>query len=558
MARRKYSRWSAGTLDIAGVGNSVVAGPEGVGTGSSQDMPGVVVRKRDDNNTRKYNVTDKLKKFTNAKSDPLVLEVEDESGIFKDQRPAMNGHSKRIESTDGPMTENPISPRGQTYVQEGVNTEGGEDVNPRPKGRESRTVREAAIDVLYENQRGFFLCGIPLFSSKSLLNFDPSPWQTRDFKYSPVSILDKQCPDPSWEWAWKTWYVDMTTDVDDQGWAYSFSFNGYFSWHGTHVWFHSFVRRRRWLRKRVKILKNGGLPSPNDYEMEAHGFNQDYFTIHSQQKHRGGSVTTGPTATWRVPRLSASVGGAGWGGNGGLHTGVHGTGDEGDELGLEEDEEISDLPKLMKVLRRCTLDRQRIKALKRFVEEGGAEVYYLAERMSALMSLLTFQESRRQLLAVLNQAYYKVEEAHSRQYSSTSPPEHTISSLNSPIESPTSHLPERPFSPSSTVQDQKQADERKLKDERRLAGLKEAVKAADQEVKKLEFWSDMKDVVRHGQSGGALGEWEDHGWEGLDNSGPDVMKADIGKRGGEEENGEEDKPVSGRNGIRRDKGKGRA
>ncbi|KAF8429616.1 hypothetical protein EV426DRAFT_514505, partial [Tirmania nivea] len=355
----------------------------------------------------------------------------------------------------------------------------------------------AEIDVLYENQRGFFLCGIPLFSSKSLLNLDPPPWQTRDFKYSPVSILDKQTPDPSWEWAWKTWYVDMTTDADDQGWMYSFSFNNYFSWHGTHVWFHSFVRRRRWLRKRVKIRKDGAFGSPCDTEVEAHGFNQDYFTIHSRQKHRG-SVGTWPAASWRVPLQSGSMGGGGWGGI--ALRGTFGSEEEGDIL--YEGEEISDIPTLMKVLRRCTLDRQKITAIARFVEEGGAEVFYLAERMPALMSLLMFQASRRQLLAVLNRAYYKAEEEFQRKYNNQESSPLPIDQAASPPISPTRGSPSPTEQTSSSNDfDQRRKGEQKLKEERRLEGLKEAVKDADQEVKKLEFWSDIKDMVTQGESG---------------------------------------------------------
>jgi len=527
MARRKYSQWSAGTVDIAGVGHSVGTGPDAVSVGA--EIPGVVVRKgslkKNGSKTRKSEVEDKLRKITNDNSGPLVLEVEDEGAIVRDNQVWMNGVARTTDSMDGQITDNPLSPQ-TGYPRAGTDIEIESETTLRPKGREKHwTTRQAEIDVLYENQRGFFLCGIPLFSSNSLLNLDPSPWQTRDFKYSPVSILDKQTPDPSWEWAWKTWYVDMTIDVDDQGWMYSFSFNNYFSWHGTHVWFHSFVRRRRWLRKRVKIRRDGGLGSPDDTEVEAHGFTQDYFTIHSQQKHRG-SLDTGPAASWRIPRQSGSMGGAGWGGN--ATRGTFGA-EEWDIL--DEEEEISDVPTLMKVLRRCTLDRQKIKAIARLVEEGGAEVFYLAERMPALMSLLMFQASRRRLLAALNRAYYKVEEEFQRKYSNqqSSPP--SIDQPSSPPSPTRLSPPPTGQTPSPNNPDQRRKDEQKLKEERHLEGLKEAVKAADQEVKKLEFWSDIKDVVTQGESDGALGSW--------------------GEEGGEAER-------SGWNEVRRDKGKGRA
>jgi hypothetical protein len=101
-----------------------------------------------------------------------------------------------------------------------------------------------------------------MFSHKSLLNFDPAPWINVAFKDSPVDIITAQVPNPTWQWAWKSWYVDMSGDVDEEGWAYSLSFSPSFSWHGTHVWFHSFVRRRRWLRKRIKSDGAGSVASP--------------------------------------------------------------------------------------------------------------------------------------------------------------------------------------------------------------------------------------------------------------------------------------------------------
>jgi hypothetical protein len=41
--------------------------------------------------------------------------------------------------------------------------------------------------------------------------------------------------------------------VDEEGWEYSFFFRG-FVWHGTSPWFHSFVRRRRWIRLRRRRM----------------------------------------------------------------------------------------------------------------------------------------------------------------------------------------------------------------------------------------------------------------------------------------------------------------
>jgi len=141
----------------------------------------------------------------------------------------------------GVVVENPAEEDIEIAVPSGS---GGEDRSPRERGRDRlntggnarRSSTEhvlerrkspkqkkeiAEIDVLYENQRGWvtsslhwafielmgvcvgdraFVCGIPLFSSRGLLNFDPAPWQNGLFRDSAVSIVNAQLPDPSWAW----------------------------------------------------------------------------------------------------------------------------------------------------------------------------------------------------------------------------------------------------------------------------------------------------------------------------------------------------------------------
>lgn len=225
-----------------------------------------------------------------------------------------------------------------------------------------------------------FVCGIPLFSSKSLLNFDPAAWQNGHFHDSAVSILDAQVPDPSWVWQWKSWYVDMTGDVDEAGWAYSFSFSPSFAWHGNHVWFHSFVRRRRWLRKRVK------LPTPrrrhshasasadssraDSVERAGHGLGNDYFTIHSRREPgswRAGGGGGASSSSYR--RSSAPAGDSGW---------------LGDADSDHEDADIANIPCLLRTVRRARLDREKVEAVMRFVEDGGEELTYLADEVGPL------------------------------------------------------------------------------------------------------------------------------------------------------------------------------
>ena len=151
-------------------------------------------------------------------------------------------------------------------------------------------------------------------------------------------------PDPSWEWAWQSWYVDMSYDVDEEGWEYSFSFQRSVAWHGTHPWFHSFVRRRRWLRKRVRKHSIYGTEGRNldpKRMSDAHMLNGDYFTIHAPKiKSRSSSQTRG----WPSTRFQ-------------MH--------EEDE---EVEEDIPNVPTLMTHLKKATVDREKIVAVRRFLD----------------------------------------------------------------------------------------------------------------------------------------------------------------------------------------------
>ncbi|ANB12788.1 hypothetical protein AWJ20_1058 [Sugiyamaella lignohabitans] len=108
------------------------------------------------------------------------------------------------------------------------------------------------VDTVVENQRGWFFMGYPFFSDKSLFPLDPHNWTTGQGRALNGGMNDYSLPDFTWEWLWKRWYVDMSGDVDDQGWKYSWRFRSR-NWHGTHVWFRSFVRKRTWKRIRRKV-----------------------------------------------------------------------------------------------------------------------------------------------------------------------------------------------------------------------------------------------------------------------------------------------------------------
>ena len=254
------------------------------------------------------------------------------------------------------------------------------------KGKGKRTRREdsdtkSVIDVLYENQRGWFFFGIPLYSHSSLLNLDPAPWMTKDFNDSAVDITNAQVPDPSWSWAWKKWYVDMSYDVDEEGWQYSFSFGKQWVWHGSHPWFHSFVRRRRWLRRRVKRGSDRGHEKAGSLG-NAHGMTDDYFTIHSGRNRSPDSHTAGASMTRPRSYISASS-----------------TADT-----EQPPEDIKDIPTLFKALRLTKVDREKVDCVKKFIDQGGEELAYLKGNISEIMSLFVFDNSRRRLIAVLQQS----------------------------------------------------------------------------------------------------------------------------------------------------------
>ncbi|CAK3739400.1 Meiotically up-regulated 65 [Lecanosticta acicola] len=301
------------------------------------------------------------------------------------------------------------------------------------KGDADNTV----VDVLYENQRGYFFFGIPKYSSASLLPMDPKPWQNGQFRTSAVDIRNAQVPDPSWEWAWKSWYVDMSRDVDEEGWEYSLAFVGpraaTFAWHGNHPWFHSFVRRRRWLRMRRRK------DSKHHTKEKSHEMAEDYFTIHPRTM-RPGSPSEGASSTFAqaLNKLRDPV------------------------VDIEK-MEISNIGDLFLALRKSTVDREKIHAIKKFIDEGGEELQYLSDRMGDIMGTLMFQSSRRQLLSDLMSLH---EDAHKTQ-KELAAHEHEDD-------------------------DAKQADHDRSK--RRAENLLKAVYSADALVKKLEFWSDIKEI----------------------------------------------------------------
>ncbi|KAI9715541.1 MAG: hypothetical protein M1828_000793 [Chrysothrix sp. TS-e1954] len=327
---------------------------------------------------------------------------------------------------------------------------------------------DTAIDILYENQRGWFFFGTPKFSANTLGPFDVSAWQNAHFQPSPVSILDAQLPDPGWQWEWRTWYVDMSWDVDEEGWQYSFMFQKQFAWHGTHPFSHSFVRRRRWLRKRVRKVRHEdpSMGKDNQTISKGHKLNADYFTIHPAKlvtSKSGSAPSTRPSSTLQML-------------------------DPSPDDASDEDEEVLDMGTLLRRLKRSKVDREKISLVLRFMDQGGDELHYLADEVPHILSLFLFQYSRRSLLSAMVR---KIDAAsdHRNEHQRRQEPEH--------------------------------------KDEKgSIDNLQRAIEAADKEIQRLEFWSDIKDAVSKGESVGAaaVGKGWGHGWQGVDQSGPAQTK----------------------------------
>ncbi|KAK1075694.1 hypothetical protein LTR74_000102 [Friedmanniomyces endolithicus] len=268
---------------------------------------------------------------------------------------------------------------------------------------------DTVVEILYENQRGWFLFGVPRFSSSTLLPSDPRPWQNAQFRTSPVSIIDAQLPDPSWEWVWKSWYVDMSRDVDEEG----------------------FVRRRRWLRVRRRKDEKRKM------DEKGHEMTAEYFTIHPR--------TLKPSSDEMRSRSR-----------------MDDTQKRADDVGVEK-MEISTIGELALALRKAAVDREKLSAARKFVNSGGEELFFLAGQMEEIMSRFVYQSSRRQLLTELISHH----DAAHEQLETLDGHDHT-------------------------------GDDEKLEQHGAAVKLAEnlhrAVQAAESQVARLEYWSDMKDV----------------------------------------------------------------
>ncbi|KAI1641393.1 hypothetical protein F4809DRAFT_7244 [Biscogniauxia mediterranea] len=382
------------------------------------------------------------------------------------------GPSDRPEASQPPAK----SPTSLNKGKGSVSTRNGLSVTCSANKRLSQCQRhprrepETEIDILYENQRGGFLCGIPLFSSAALGNLDPPPWTNFAHKPSPTDITNAQVPDPSWEWAWPEWRInrDETIQTDEDGWEYSFMFCKKFSWHAP-KWYNSFVRRRAWIRRRIK--KGIGYEA-ND----VHRMNTEYFSVTPSKKPQRKAALT----VEEIERASLSQRSRVSPEPGQASDDVFGRSREAmadDEDDVHAQVEIKTAEDLMTFLRRSRIDREKLESVENYIQNCTDDLSQLQDYMHEIMSLFVFQASRRLLLTRLIQLHDDVAE------------------------------------------DQKKG--KPAETQRKADNLAEAIKHADEEVRRLEYWSDIKGMAESGESGGAVdcNKGWDSSWKGLDSSG---------------------------------------
>ncbi|KAL4810392.1 hypothetical protein BDV18DRAFT_156758 [Aspergillus unguis] len=372
-AKRRYAKWQPERLGISTAANDAV--PESDGPSSSDE--GGLLRAGTNTNT-----------LTNASTIHEGLSTANGRDGYQSDSQLLfelpsQGTGEQIQQQDFGAGAGTSAGEGSGYASgygSGSGSGGGTTHQSKNHPRVCGLKPGSELDILYENQRGWFFFGIPLYSNQSLLNIDPAPWINASGKRSFVNITNAQIPDPSWEWAWKTWYVDMSGDVDDQGWQYAFSFSSSSSWHGSHPFWHSFVRRRRWVRLRVKRAteRERNRRSRTGIEL-GHTLNEDYFTIHSavRRKRASGSETASRTTSLNLGRTLTEAQ------------------DEGPE-------EIRNIPALMYAIKAAIVDREKLDAVRKFVDDGGEELYYLNGKIPEIMARFVYQTSRWQLLTYLN------------------------------------------------------------------------------------------------------------------------------------------------------------
>ncbi|KAF9951387.1 hypothetical protein BGZ72_007094 [Mortierella alpina] len=246
--------------------------------------------------------------------------------------------------------------------------------DPEPEG-------DFVYDFLYQHQRGAFFLGTPNFSSKSLLPVDPDEWTDQFFESSAMDTSDYGLPDPTWEWVHKSWLVDMTGDVDEDGWEYAMTFHGS-PWHGNYEIFRSFARRRRWLRLRKRKGKTLGkarsLPE-RTYPSSVHAATWakvDASPLDLEEPSPFPPVDQDPATSG--DNTNAPVSGS-----------------------LPVPLPRSNPVDLYKILKKARSDREKLAYTAQYVVRYPGQLGDLGQRLDKYLGLLDYESSRREFLSLL-------------------------------------------------------------------------------------------------------------------------------------------------------------
>ncbi|KAF9977541.1 hypothetical protein BGZ73_005670 [Actinomortierella ambigua] len=254
--------------------------------------------------------------------------------------------------------------------------------DPEPEG-------DFAYDFLYQHQRGAFLLGTPVFSAKSLLPVDPHEWTDAKFQACGLDITNYEVPDPSWEWVHRSWLVDMTGDVDEDGWEYAMTFHGS-PWHGSHEIFRSFSRRRRWLRLRKKKGVTRGRPG----QLPPRVYSDEITPIVWTKADLSGNYLDSPSP---FPPLNVELPLENDGTDVSIgtprsnHTGLPKIGLPAKALRVD----------LFKILKKAHSDRQKLAHLAEYIVRYPGDFEDIENRLDAYLALLDYESSRREMLVLL-------------------------------------------------------------------------------------------------------------------------------------------------------------
>ena len=143
--------------------------------------------------------------------------------------------------------------------------------------------------------------------------------------------------------------------------------------------------------------------------------------------------------------------------------------------------DITTADDLMLALRRSRIDREKLEAIENYIEHCTDDLQQLQDYMHEIMSLFVFQATRKLLLARLIQLH-------------------------------------------DSQADNKQKG-KSLATQQKAENLAAAIKHADEEVRRLEYWSDIKGMAETGHAPAGL--HKDEAFEGVDSTTqPKALKTD--------------------------------